>query len=172
MEKVLNKKQIKNKIINYIKINIINNLEKNKIISISGVNSKIKSNLILLIINYCEENKKILIINMDFLNNYLKNKLNNKKNNIFYLDGIELINKEEKLINYINELKNKYDFIIINTSHECFFNYNKKLIQFSNKNYFLIKNNKIDLNKSINLFKIYINKWKIKDKKIKIIINN
>ena len=109
---------------------------------------------------------------MDFLNNYLKNKLNNKKNNIFYLDGIELINKEEKLINYINELKNKYDFIIINTSHECFFNYNKKLIQFSNKNYFLIKNNKIDLNKSINLFKIYINKWKIKDKKIKIIINN
>ena len=172
MEKILNEKQIKNKINNYIKYNIINNIEKNKIISISGINSKIKSILILLIISLYKNNKKILIINMDFLNNYLKNNLNNKKENIYYLEAIDLISQKNNLINYINILKKEFDIIIINTSHECFYDYNKKLIQISNENYFIIKNNNFELNKSINLFNIYINNWKIENKKIKIIINN
>lgn len=172
MEKILNEKQIKNKTNNYIKYNIINNIEKNKIISISGINSKIKSILILLIISLYKNNKKILIINMDFLNNYLKNNLNNKKENIYYLEAIDLISQKNNLINYINLLKKEFDIIIINTSHECFYDYNKKLIQISNENYFIIKNTNFELNKSINLFNIYINNWKIENKKIKIIINN
>lgn len=166
MEKIINKKN------NYIKYKIINNLEKNKIISISGVNEKIKAILILLILNYYKKDKKILIINMDFLNNYLVNNLYKQKNNFYYLDGRRIIFQKNDFNKYIEKFKNQFDIIIINTSYESFLKYNKKLVELSNINYFLIKYNKNELNKSINLYKIYKNKWKIKENKIEILINN
>lgn len=161
-----------NKIINnnnkkYIINKIVENINKNKIISVSGVNGKIKAILILLIIKKINKNKRILIIDMDFLNNYLK-KLLYGKDNIYYLDGRKLISKPYKVENYIDRIEKQFDAIIINTSHESFFDYNKKLVEKSNTNYFLIKNEENEFNKSLFLYNIYINNWKIKEDKIDI----
>lgn len=154
------------------KENIVKNIIKNKIISISGVNSKIKIILILMIIKYCEKNKKILIINMDFLNiNYIKNIniINNK--DIKLIDGRKIIFEKNNFFKNIEKYKNEYDLIIINCSHECFYEFNKKLIEISNKNYFLIRQEEYEYTKSINLFRIYKNIWKIDENKIKILVN-
>lgn len=176
---------------NYKKIeenNILN--EKNKIISILGLDSNIKIQTILMIANTIKYNKKILIINMDFLNNIFEkeylDKLNKKTNlkingkkyikindkNIYYLDGREIIFKENNINNFINLIKEKFDFLIINTSYECFLKYNKKLIKESNINYFIIKKENAEYKKCINLLKIYKKEWKIPDEKIEIIINS
>lgn len=179
---------------NYNKIKKNNNVlykknkkQNNKIISILGINSNIKIQTTLIIANMIK-NKKILIINMDFLNNIFEkeylNKLNKKiikinskkyikiNNNIYYIDGREIIFKEKNIINFLNSVKEKYDYLIINTSYECFLNYNKKLIKNSNINYFIIKKENAEYKKCINLIKIYKKQWKIPDKKIKILINS
>ncbi len=152
--------------------NIIKNIIKNKIVSISGVNSKIKIILILMIVKYCEKNKKILIINMDFLNiNYIKktNIINN--NNIRLIDGRKIIFEKNNFFKNIEKYKIEYDLIIFNCSHECFYDFNKKLIEISNTNYFLIRQEDYEYTQSVNLFKIYKNIWKIDENKINILVN-
>lgn len=144
---------------------------------------------------------KILIIDFDILNSNLhtifgvkKNLYNsnqndiNKKydinnfiikinNNVDLISGLDLIFSEDKKIDYkiiiskIMNIKNKYDYIIIDTSSECFFEYNKNLILMSNISLFLVEANLLEIKKSRKLLDIYEKEWKIYNKKIKIIIN-
>lgn len=145
--------------------------------------------------------KKILIIDFDILNSNLhtifgvkKNLYNsnqndiNKKydinnfiikinNNVDLISGLDLIFSQGKKIDYkiiiskIMNIKNKYDYIIIDTSSECFFEYNKNLILMSDISLFLVEANLLEIKKSRKLLDIYEKEWKIYNKKIKIIIN-
>jgi len=167
------------------------NINKNKIISLTGTSSSGKT-----ILSACmakelkSQNKKIILIDFDLLNNDLitvfgknkKIKKENKNNKIKInkkLDlicGINLLNSEKKLNiekfnNMIDELKEEYELIIIDTSYECFFNYNKLILEKSDEILFLTEANLLDIKKSINLLKIYKNEWKIENEKIKIIFN-
>lgn len=143
---------------------------ENKVISISGTNNKLKIKFLLLLIK--KNKKNILIINMDyFIEELLIKNINKINRKIDFINCKEIIQKNKNIKEYINNLKNKFELIIINTSYECFFDYNKKLIKNSNKNYFLISNDLIEIKKASYLLKMYKNNWKISNKKIKIIVN-
>ena len=144
---------------------------------------------------------RILIIDFDILNNNLhtifgikkslynsnQNNINKKydinnfiikiNNNVDLISGLDLIFSENKKIDYkiiiskIMNMKNKYDYIIIDTSSECFFEYNKNLILMSDISLFLVEANLLEIKKSRRLLDIYEKEWKVYSKKIKIIIN-
>lgn len=145
------------------------------------------------------ENKKTLIIDFDILNKSIKtifgvkekiaeerenwdkhelNKLIIKiSDKVDLISGIDVIfkdgNKVEKeiIINILNELKNKYEIILLDTSSECFLEYTKELIKNSDFSILLVEANLLELKKSKKLLEIYINKWKINKEKINIIFN-
>lgn len=79
--------------------------------------------------------------------------------------------EKEKVINILQNLKNKYEIIILDTSSECFMDYAKETIKFSDFSIFLVEANLIELKKAKRLLDIYINEWKINNKKINIIFN-
>lgn len=194
-------KIIKNKIINILKNknNKINNLKNNKkIISVIGTGGVGKSSFCTIFAKIIK-NKKILIIDFDILNSSINSIFGTIKNPIKKEDAktnkdvsdliikidknIEilcatkiLVDKNYKKIkeefsNILDELKNKYDLIIIDNSSECFFEYTKEILNKSDLLFFLVEPNIIELKKSRNFLDIYINKWKIKKEKINIIFN-
>ena len=82
---------------------------------------------------------------------------------------------DKKNINYIVKLleilKEKYDYIIIDTSAECFFDINKTIINKSDINIFLLEANLLEITKATKLLEIYNKNWNIDERKIKIVIN-
>lgn len=196
--KIPQEENIKNEINRKIKIN--NNIKKQiktecKVISVLGSNGVGKSIYSVCMSNYLNNKKnKILIIDFDILNNSIhtilgiskyNKKKNNKKiindciinvdNNISVLTGENIINKYKKNINYIVKLleilKEKYDYIIIDTSAECFFDINKTIINKSDINIFLLEANLLEITKATKLLEIYNKNWNIDERKIKIVIN-
>ena len=101
----------------------------------------------------------------------------NINKNIDLISGINLIfdNKykisSEKIKFILEELKEYYNVIIIDTSSECFFDYNKNILNNSDMVLFLLEANILEIKKAQNLLKIYKKQWKIKSEKINIIIN-
>ena len=197
-EIVLNKKVVKNiKIDNYS--NTKNENEIITILGGSGVGKSIFTIMLSRVLK--NQGKKILMIDFDILNNnihtilginkYSKNIINKKNHNKYeieefiipinqnvdLLSGLDLIfskNKKidsEEIIKKIENLKNKYNYIIIDTSSECFFDYNRKIILKSNVSVFLVEANLLEIKKARRLLDIYENEWKINKEKIKIIIN-
>lgn len=191
--KIKNRKKIINGIANIISILGTGGVGKS-IFSVNLANSLIK------------DNKKVLIIDFDILNNSLHtildvdkyskkiiknrnnhNLINNKinidnfiiniNNKLDIISGINLLldNKYkiscEKIKNVIDELKNYYNYIIIDNSSECLLDYTKNIIKNSDYCIFLIEANLLEIKKSKNLLNIYNKKWKIKKEKIKILIN-
>lgn len=194
----LNKKinKIILKIKNKLKINKIKNIN-NKTIAIIGPAGVGKTTFCFLISKLIK-NKKILIIDFNILNNNLNTIFNTKKypkkinknnnikiekiiikinKNINLICGTEILFNEEykieknKIKNVLQELKNKYDLIIIDTSSECFYDYTKEILLNVNELIFISATNLIELKKAKVLLNIYINNWKIKKEKIKIIFN-
>lgn len=194
-------KKIKNNLNNYMKNKNkkIKQKENNKkIISVVGTGGVGKSSFCT-IISKIIKNKKILIIDFDILNSSInsifgtkkypkeinekiekiriENLINRIDKNIDILCGTRILIDEdykkikEKFTNILNELNDKYDFIIIDNSSECFFEYTKEILKKSDLILFLVEPNIIELKKSRNLLDIYINKWKIKKEKINIIFN-
>lgn len=194
-------KIIKNKIINILKNknNKINNLKNNKkIISVIGTGGVGKSSFCTIFAKIIK-NKRILIIDFDILNSSINSIFGTIKNPIkkedakINKDVSDLIIKTDKNIeilcatkilvdknykkikeefsNILDDLKNKYDLIIIDNSSECFFEYTKEILNKSDLLFFLVEPNIIELKKSRNFLDIYINKWKIKKEKINIIFN-
>lgn len=194
-------KKIKNNLINYLKNKNkeINNIKNNKkIISVIGSGGVGKSSFCTIFAKLIK-NKKILIIDFDILNSSInsifgtkkypkKFKENNAKigvdkliikvdKNINILCATKYLVDEnykktkEEFSNELNDLKDKYDLIIIDNSSECFFEYTKEILKKSDLILFLVEPNLIELKKSKNLLNIYINKWKIKKEKINIIFN-
>lgn len=135
------------------------------------------------------KNKKILIIDLDILNNCLhtilgvklvnKNKHDLKKYIIKYNKNIDLIsisqilknNEIENIKEYLNNLLKEYDYIFIDMSLECFENQNKKIMKKSYLNIFLIEPNLTEIKKSQKILEIYNKEWKIKKEFITIIFN-
>ncbi len=196
--KIPQEENIKNEINRKIKIN--NNIKKQiktecKVISVLGSNGVGKSIYSVCMSNYLNNKKnEILIIDFDILNNSIhtifgiskyNKKKNNKRiindciinvdNNISVLTGENIIKKYKKNINYIVKLleilKEKYDYIIIDTSAECFFDINKTIINKSDINIFLLEANLLEITKATKLLEIYNKNWNIDERKIKIVIN-
>lgn len=199
---LINKEKIKNnKIKNKINRNIrfkntkLKNENKlksnNKIITISGSNGVGKS-IFTINLAMSFKNKKILIIDLDILNNCihtilgLKNKeTKNIKNisnfiikynkKIHIISISELINnkmlEKENFQDFFNNLQNKYDYIFIDISLECLINQNKKIIKNNFLNIFLIEPNLIEIKKAKRILNIYEKEWNIKKEKINIIFN-
>ena len=196
--KIPQEENIKNEINRKIKIN--NNIKKQiktecKVISVLGSNGVGKSIYSVCMSNYLNNKKnKILIIDFDILNNSIhtilgiskyNKKKNNKRiindciinvdNNISVLTGENIIKKYKKNINYIVKLleilKEKYDYIIIDTSAECLFDINKTIINKSDINIFLLEANLLEITKATKLLEIYNKNWNIDERKIKIVIN-
>ena len=135
------------------------------------------------------KNKKILIIDLDILNNCLhtilgikllnKNKHDLKKYIIKYNKNIDLIsisqilknNEIENIKEYLNNLIKEYDYIFIDMSLECFENQNKKIMKKSYLNILLIEPNLTEIKKSQKILEMYNKEWKIKKQFINIIFN-
>ena len=135
------------------------------------------------------KNKKILIIDLDILNNCLhtilgikllnKNKQDLKKYIIKYNKNIDLIsisqilknNEIEIIKEYLNNLIIEYDYIFIDMSLECFENQNKKIMRKSYLNMLLIEPNLTEIKKSQKILEMYNKEWKIKKQFINIIFN-
>lgn len=149
-------------------------IKKEKIISITGTNPLSKLLFILKQIKIINNKKnKILLISFDWLNKNLEKIVLNKKIEIANINKIFFSkeNNEEKIEKYINKIKKEYDYIFINHSIESFFEINKKILEKSEKIYFITEQNIKEILLSNNLLKIYINIWKIKEEKIEVIIN-
>ena len=194
-------KKIKNNLNNYIKNKNKKTNEKEnnkKIISVVGTGGVGKSSFCTIFAKTIK-NKKILIIDFDILNSSINSILGTKKypkkfkennikigvdkliiridKNIDILCATKFLVDEdykkikEEFSSTLNNLKDKYDLIIIDNSSECFFEYTKEILKKSDLILFLVEPNITELKKSRNLLDIYINKWKIKKEKINIIFN-
>lgn len=140
-------------------------------------------------------NKKILLIDFDIFHQSINSIFNCKRKeeiteenkldkliinidkNIHLLCAIDFLFNENykieknKIKNILEKLSKEYDEIIIDTTSECFFDYTKEILENSNLIIFLAQANLTELKKSKNLLEIYINKWKIKKDKIRILFN-
>lgn len=200
LEKIENKIQKinNNKLFQIIRIikKLKNKNKKNKIISILGTHGSGKSIFSINLIKSIK-NKKVLLIDFDIINNSIHTLFGVKKypininkekieiedliikinNNINLICGLDLIYKknkkitEEEIKNIFIKLNKIYDYIIVDTSSECFFDHTKFIIQNSDVSIFLIESNLIEIEKSKNLLEMYIKNWNIKKDKIKIIMN-
>lgn len=199
IENEFNKNKIKNKILeNKIIKKIINKIKKQtqsnncKIIIISGISGVGKSFFTVNISKYLAEQKNnILIIDFDFINNSIqtlfgiKNKIENEtyKNKIENLiikinSKINLISQtnfifdkaeEFKTLKIIQELKTKYNFIIIDiNNNDEILNVIKDEI---NKIIFITEPNILQIKKSKNMLDKYIDKLFIQKQKIFILLN-
>lgn len=77
----------------------------------------------------------------------------------------------KKIKNVIEELKNNYDLIIIDTSSETFLDYTREIINLSNKSIFISGANLLEVRKSERLLEIYKKDWNIEKGKISIVFN-
>lgn len=174
------------------------NNKRSKVISIIG-SSGVGKSIFCSNFSLVFKNKKTLIIDFDILNKSIKtifgvkekiaeedefwnngktsNLITKISTNLDLICGIDVIfesgdkQEKERVIEILDELKNKYDVILLDTSSECFIDYTKEIIKYSDFSIFLVEANLIELKKAKKLLEIYINNWKIKKEKINIIFN-
>lgn len=199
--KIFKKNKIKennlDKINNYVKYNIKKNknIKRAYIISIVG-NYEVGKSIFCVNLSKNLRHKKVLLIDFDFKNSSIHSILGIKKfpnnldekedinlenlihkvnKNFYVLCDIKLIFKKEN--NNLNvkdlflKLKYKYDFIIIDTSSDFNFEETKKLIKISNKCFFLVEANILEIKKSKVILSYFLENWYIKKEKINIIFN-
>lgn len=161
-------------------INISNLLKENNykvlIIDFDVLNNSLHT---LLGVNKYPEKIKNKIKN----NSLIKNKINIKELIIKINKNIDLISamnllfdskykiSSSKVKNILEELKENYDYIIIDNSAECFFEYTKNIIDNSDLNIYLLEANLIEIKKAKNLLEIYNKEWNIEKNKINLLIN-
>lgn len=116
-------------------------------------------------------------------NNLIKNEMNLKElivninKNIDLISGINLLFdskyqiRESKIKNILEDLIQDYDYLIIDNSSECFFEYTKNILENSDLNIFLIESNLIEIKKAKRLLEIYNNEWHIEKDRINLLIN-
>ena len=152
----------------------ISKLNKNNIIQILGNAGSGKTIFTIIISKIFAEikNKKVLLINKNeitiltkiFLKNNYKNIINKKElicleKNIYLLNINYLVNNKTNILEYLNNVKNKFDFIFIETQNNNF----NILKNIAYKNIYLLELNVIEIEKA----KKYLNK-----ENIEIVINN
>lgn len=165
-----------------------------KIIVITGAHGSGKSVISSMLSQYIQnQNKKTLLIDFDIFNNSIKTMfgikpvalktsienmeaaiINISSNlSILHQNNIETTENVEhyKIIEFLNRMKNLYDFIIIDTSSETEFKYVKLVVSTADKIIFLIEPNLSEIKKSKNLLEIFINDFDTDIDKIKIVFN-
>ncbi len=204
LKRILEKNNIK---IEDNKKEIVEEIKENQIIPILGTGGVGKSIITIQMANMLQtQNKKILIIDFDILNNSLHTMLGVKKytkkiqrkikendlirskitiqdliikinSSIDLISGINLLFdskykiSSEKIYQIIKEIKKYYDYILIDTSSECFFDYTKNILENSTQCIFLLEGNISEIKKAKQLLNIYYIHWKIPKNKIKLLIN-
>ncbi len=165
-----------------------------KIVAVSGTNGVGKSTFSTFLAKNVENSaEKILLVDFDLAENQIRTILKIKKkpeysNNIedmiinfnknldvlCHLDFI-FLNKNKIDIfgiqEILNQLKEKYDFIIIDTSSNLKNEYTKRIFYNSNHIIFLLEPNIIGIKKSQDILEVFEKDWKIKNSKIKLILN-
>lgn len=97
--------------------------------------------------------------------------------NIDLISGIDLIFdgkyqiSSSKIENILDNFKNYYDYIIIDNSAECFFEYTKNIIINSDLNLYIVEPNLLEMKKAKRLLEIYNKEWKIPKNEINLLIN-
>lgn len=116
-------------------------------------------------------------------NNLINNKINIEEliikinKNLHLISGVNLLFDSKykidsfKIKNILEELKENYDYIIIDNSAECFFEYTKNIINNSDLNIYLLEANLIEIKKAKRLLEIYNKEWNIEKNKINLLIN-
>ena len=89
--------------------------------------------------------------------------------NLLFDDKYKISSEKIKLI--LDQLKEYYDVIIVDTSSECFFDYTRNILNNCDLILFLVEANLLELKKANNLLEIYEKQWNINKDKINIIIN-
>ena len=126
---------------------------------------------------YSKKVKNNLNIKIDLDNFNIKDFIVSSKGNISLVSGINLLINDQNKVNpgvmknLINRIKSEYDFIIIDTSSECFLDYTKEMIRISDQSIFISGANILELKKTKRLLDIYKNEWNIERKKINIVFN-
>lgn len=163
-----------------ITVNIANLLKENNykvlILDFDILNNSIHT--ILGVEKYSEKIKN-KIKNNDLINNKIniKELIIKINKNINLISGINLLFDSRykisslKIKNILEELKEKYDYIIIDNSAECFFEYTKNIINNSDLNIYLLEANLIEIKKAKRLLEIYNKEWNIEKNKISLLIN-
>ena len=172
------------------KINIENNYKKNNVIAITGNYGSGKSLITAMFGKLSKINNiKTIIIDFDIINNSINTLFRINRQNLYenyithinnYLDifcGLDLLFSEENKINFekvenmINELKEKYDLVLIDTSSETNLKYIKIILANVDKIIFLIEPNLLEIKKAEQLIEIYVEDWEIPKEKIDILLN-
>lgn len=128
--------------------------------------------------NYNEKIKKgisnnDLIYHVQDINKYIIK--TNKKIDI--LSGMNLIFDSKYKLSYkklkqiVEKLKEEYNYIIFDTSSECFLDYTKEIINISDETIFISGANLLEIKKSQKLLDIYTKDWEINRRKFNIVFN-
>ena len=116
-------------------------------------------------------------------NSLINNKINTKEliikinKNIDLISGINLLFDSKykisslKIQSILEELKDYYDYIIIDNSAECFFEYTKNIIINSDFNIYIFEPNVIEIKKAKRLLEIYNKEWNIEKNRFNLLIN-
>ena len=116
-------------------------------------------------------------------NSLINNKINIKEliikinKNIDLISGINLLFDSKykisslKIQSILEELKDYYDYIIIDNSAECFFEYTKNIIINSDFNIYIFEPNLIEIKKAKRLLEIYNKEWNIEKNRFNLLIN-
>ena len=117
-------------------------------------------------INY---KNKIKIYKLKKIINLFTTKINK---NLYFFKGLNYFIKNQKLINdFFEQLKQKYNFIIIDLSKNNVDFINQEILKRSYQNFIIMEANLFGLKEIKNLLEKYIKKWKVQEDKIHIIIN-
>ena len=128
--------------------------------------------------NYDEKIKKgisnnDLIYHVQDINKYIIK--TNKQIDI--LSGMNLIFDSKYKLSYkklkqiVEKLKEEYNYIIFDTSSECFLDYTKEIINISDETIFISGANLLEIKKSQKLLDIYTKDWEINRRKFNIVFN-
>lgn len=155
-----------------IDFDLINNnikkyVEKSEILNNKKlINNKInqKNNKEKNIYNEDKKNEYSIFNNLKCINKNID--LISGLNDLYYLNKINIKN----IFNEINKIKNKYDYIFIDTYSEPLFQENSEILSNCDNIILLIKLNDIEFEKNKLMLNIVNEKWKINKEKIKILI--
>lgn len=126
---------------------------------------------------YPEKIKNIISNNISFKEINVENLIIKINKKIDLISGINLIlnsKNEIEEIDFKNNLNNifkYYNYVIIDTTSECFFEFTREILNISNICFFITEANLSEISKSKRLLEIYSNDWNIDNNKIKIIFN-
>lgn len=165
-----------------------------KTIAISGVSGIGKSTFsTFLAQNVGNKNLKTLLIDFDLEENQIRTilkikkrpqNINNIKDSIIHLNkNLDVIchldfifsNKDQidffKIQEILNEFKEEYDLIIIDTSSKLENEFTKRIFYNCNEIIFLLEPNMLGVKKAQNMLEVFEEDWKISNEKIKLILN-